>query len=186
MTNQHPSALPDKKALRQTMRERKKQHTPDELMTLSQQVLLAVEQHPRFAESKVVCIYYSLPDEVFTHQFIEKWHTHKTILLPTVEGDDILLKPYEGASHMAKGYYNIDEPTGNALFTDFDSIDLILVPGMAFDAEGNRLGRGKGYYDRFLPKLTRSYNIGICFPFQKVERVPHEPFDKPMDEVIVG
>ena len=77
----------------------------------------------------------------------------------------------------------MEEPTG-ALFTDYATIDLVIVPGVAFDRDGNRLGRGKGYYDRLLPRIPSAYKVGICFPFQIVEEVPAEPFDIRMDEII--
>ncbi len=82
------------------------------------------------------------------------------------------------------------EPVGEA-FTDYEKIDVALVPGMAFDAAGHRLGRGKGYYDRFLSSHLSSLNshpspllIGVCFPFQRVAEVPSEEHDVLMDEVI--
>ena len=65
-----------------------------------------------------------------------------------------------------------------------DAIDLIIVPGVGFDRQGNRLGRGKGYYDRLLPRIPSAYKIGICFPFQLVEEIPAEPFDIRMDEIV--
>ena len=81
------------------------------------------------------------------------------------------------------GVYGIEEPTGEA-FTDYAAIDFIVVPGVAFDAKGNRLGRGKGYYDRLLPRIPTAYKAGICFPFQLVEEVPAESFDVRMDIII--
>ena len=70
----------------------------------------------------------------------------------------------------------IEEPTGE-VFTDYAAIDFIAVPGVAFDRKGNRLGRGKGYYDRLLPRIPSACKAGICFPFQLVEEVPAESFD---------
>ena len=64
------------------------------------------------------------------------------------------------------------------------SIDLAIIPRVAFDVHGNRLGRGKGYYDRLLPRLPHTYKIGICFPFQLLEKVPTETQDVRMDEVL--
>ncbi len=75
------------------------------------------------------------------------------------------------------------EPAG-CLFTDYSAVDLAVVPGMAFDKSGNRLGRGKGYYDRLLPLIGYKYKIGICFPFQFLDSIPVEPTDIPVDEVI--
>ena len=67
---------------------------------------------------------------------------------------------------------------------DDATIDFIAVPGVAFDLKGNRLGRGKGYYDRLLPRIPSAYKAGICFPFQLVEEVPAESFDIRMDIII--
>lgn len=84
---------------------------------------------------------------------------------------------------MTRGAFGIMEPSGE-LFTDYSRITLAVVPGMAFDSHGHRLGRGKGYYDRFLPLLPQAYKIGVCFPFQLVDDVPIEPTDVVMDEVV--
>ena len=63
-------------------------------------------------------------------------------------------------------------------------ITFAVIPGVAFDHTGNRLGRGKGYYDRLLPHLSKAFKVGICFPYQLIETIPTEPFDIPMDSVI--
>lgn len=89
---------------------------------------------------------------------------------------------YTGPQNLQTGEaYHIEEPTGEA-FTDYTQIDFAIIPGVSFDKNGNRLGRGKGYYDRLLPQL-HSYNVGICFDFQVSDEIPIESFDKPMHEV---
>jgi 5,10-methenyltetrahydrofolate synthetase len=75
------------------------------------------------------------------------------------------------------------EPTGQ-LFTDYYAIGTALVPGMAFDAAGHRLGRGRGYYDRLLPQLHNARTVGVCFPFQRVAEVPTEAHDVTMHLVV--
>lgn len=145
-------------------------------------LLKHIETHPAFLEAGCVLIYHSLPDEVRTHAFIEKWKDRKTILLPVVVGDDLELRKYSGRQDMMKGSYGIEEPVGEA-FTNYNEIDLAIIPGVGFDAKGNRLGRGKGYYDRLLPKL-QAYKIGICFSFQTLEEIPTEEYDIKMDEVV--
>ena len=75
--------------------------------------------------------------------------------------------------------------TNTEILREYQVIDLAVVPRVAFDKEGCRLGRGKGYYDRLLP-LINCYKIGICFPFQLYDSIPTEKFDIKMDEVIVG
>lgn len=128
-------------------------------------------------------LYHSLRDEVDTHGFIEKWWTRKRILLPVVVGDDLELRRYTGADSLAIGAYGISEPVGKP-FADYGSITLAVIPGVAFDAAGNRLGRGRGYYDRFLPRIPNACKVGVCFPFQLVDAVPAEPFDIRMDIII--
>ena len=77
------------------------------------------------------------------------------------------------------------EPVGE-LYTDYDAIDLIVVPGVAFDRHGNRLGRGRGYYDKILKETHVARKVGICFGFQFVEEVPVDELDVRMDLVIHG
>lgn len=151
----------------------------------SANILAALEAHPAFRAATTVLLYYSLADEVDTHEFIRKWSGEKRILLPVVVGDELELRVYTGTDAMTTGAYGIEEPTGEP-FTDYASIDFIVVPAVAFDRKGNRLGRGKGYYDRLLPRIPSAYKAGICFPFQLVEEVPVEPFDICMDTVITG
>lgn len=149
----------------------------------SAEILAALEAHPAFGAAYTVLLYHSLPDEVDTHDFIRKWSGRKQILLPVVVGDDLEVRVYTGPEDLAVGAYGIEEPTGE-LFTDYAAIDLVVVPGVAFDRNGNRLGRGKGYYDRLLPRIPSAFKAGICYPFQLVEEVPSEPFDIRMDTII--
>ncbi len=149
----------------------------------SVKILALLEEHPLFKAANIVLLYYSLKDEVDTHSFIEKWSTKKQILLPVVVGNDLELRTFCGTENMGTNTYGIKEPTGPQ-FNKYDCIDLIVVPGVAFDLSGNRLGRGKGYYDRLLPSIPNAYKAGICFPFQIVEEVPAEPFDIQMDTII--
>ena len=150
-------------------------------MTISSVLLKQLEKHPRFIASKTILMYYSLSDEVQTHDFVEKWHREKKILLPVVQGDILELRHYTGKDCLCEGAYHIEEPSGKN-FTDYEEIELGIIPGVSFDRQGNRLGRGKGYYDKLLP-LLHSYNIGICYQFQAQEEIPAEPFDQPMNEV---
>lgn len=150
---------------------------------LSAKILAALEAHPAFRAANTILLYHSLKDEVDTHGFIEKWSNQKHILLPVVIGEELELRTYTGPHDLRIGAYGIEEPAGTP-FTDYAAIDLAVIPGVAFDSRGNRLGRGKGYYDRLLPHMPTTYKIGICFPFQLVKEVPAEAFDIRMDEII--
>ena len=153
----------------------------EQLLEQSELILAKLEQHPDFIKAERVMLYSALPDEVQTQAFLERWHLRKTIILPTVVGDDIIPVAYGKDTDFAVGDFNILEPQNEPYTGDFD---LIVVPGVAFDRQGNRLGRGKGYYDRFLCHHLDVKRIGICFDFQLVDEVPAEPFDIRMDEVI--
>lgn len=168
--------------MRNFISQEKKKKDAIELSRLSEQLLSKLEESAFFCSAKIVLMYYSLKDEVQTHEFVDKWSKTKTILLPTVKGTDLELCIYSGKKNLTTGAFHIDEPTGKT-FTNYAAIDLAVIPGVAFDKEGNRLGRGKGYYDRLLP-LIKAPKIGICFPFQFVEKVPSESFDVKMDRII--
>lgn len=172
----------DKGELRRYIQSIKRKYSVDERIEMSREVINRLTTHPLYINAKTVLLYHSLPDEVYTHQLIEDCCRSKTVLLPTVVGDDLELHVYTPQCGTSVGLYSIVESNG-PLFTQYSQIDLAVIPGMAFDTMRNRLGRGKGYYDRLLPHLTCP-KIGICFPFQLVESIPGESHDIKMDEVI--
>lgn len=171
----------EKKELRANIKALKKQHTKEQLLEQSQVILTKLEQDEDFKNARIVMIYSALPDEVQTQAFLEKWRHDKKIILPTVVGDDIIPVELAENTGFAVGDFNILEPQNEPYSGDYD---LIVVPGVAFDRNGNRIGRGRGYYDRFLCKCMNVKRIGICFDFQLVDEVPTEPNDIKMDKVI--
>lgn len=171
----------DKKTLRQEIRALKKNYSREQLIFQSDSIMSKLEVHPDFSKCQIVMLYASLPDEVNTMSFIDKWKTKKRIILPTVVGDDIIPVELTAESQMVEGDFHILEPENRPYE---GPIDLIVVPGMAFDREGHRLGRGRGYYDRFLKKYPKVKTIGICFDFQLLEQIPLEPHDQVVGEVI--
>ena len=178
-----------KQALRQEIKKLKAQffeaNSLEQQRALAEKVLAQVEAAPEFMQAKVVLAYYSLPDELFTHAAVARWAESKTILLPKVEGDDLTLHQYCGAESMQKGAFGIMEPAAPQ-FCDYQSIDLVIVPGVAFDKKCNRLGRGRGYYDKLFGNLLPANvaKIGVCYPFQIVADVPAEDCDVAMDKVL--
>lgn len=171
----------DKKELRTHIKALKKQHSKESLQEQSRLILDKLENNRLFVEAKTVMLYCSLPDEVQTHDFLTKWRNEKKIILPTVVGDDIIPVELSKETDFAIGDFNILEPQNEPYKGGYD---LIVVPGVAFDRKGNRIGRGKGYYDRFLCKHLDVKRIGICFDFQLVDEVPTEDNDIRMNEVI--
>ena len=170
-----------KKQLRKLIAEKKREYTNHELKELSSGLFNKLEESSCFINAHNILLYYSLPDEVYTHDFIDKWCKEKNILLPVVVGDNLELRQYTSPKDLRIGAYHILEPVGEK-WNKLNEIDLCIIPGVAFDHECRRLGRGKGYYDRLLP-LLNSYKIGICFEFQLISTIPEEPFDIRMDAV---
>ena len=168
--------------LRRQIRQIKRQFTPMQLEELSLPIVARLRQ--RLNDVQTIVAYYPLSDEVDIRPLLDEWIAEgKTVFLPKVTGDDTMeLRRYTGRDDMHEGAFHILEPEGEQFANDV-SIDVILVPGVAFDAEGHRLGRGRGYYDRFLSSFPSEF-IGVCFDFQKVDEVPIDAFDIPVDEVI--
>ena len=171
-----------KAELRKHIKQLKALHQ-DTISTDSERIMQLLASDTHFLKAKTVLLYHSLNDEVDTHQFVEEWCKKKQLLLPVVVGEELVLRHFQNVDELKTGSFGIAEPTGS-LFTDYDQIDFVAVPGMAFDKNGHRLGRGKGFYDRLLPQLTNAYKAGICFPYQIVDEVPVEPTDITMDGII--
>lgn len=174
-----------KQELRRFIRQQKAQYRQERLQQMSAEVCESLQADGMWRASDTVLMYHALPDEVSLSSLIEKsLQLGKKVLLPVVVGDDLVLRVYSGPDSLQLGAYGIFEPVGEDFpATRYGEITLALVPGMAFDGAGNRLGRGKGYYDRLLPRLANAWRIGVCFPFQKVDAVPSESHDMRMNEV---
>lgn len=199
------SQNPGKQRLRSLIRDEKRRHSQQELNRWSEEIICKVEALPVFVRARTVLAYYSLPDEVETHEALERWRQVKKVLIPSVgfageerpgspkyemsarerDGDALLLHQYTGIDCLQDGAFGIKESVGTLVPSyEYDTVDLVIVPGMAFDRKGNRLGRGRGFYDRLLPLLERAKRVGVAFPFQIVSYCPHELTDSAMDIVV--
>ena len=168
-------------ALRRLIRQRKKMFSQEQLHEKSQKICEKLNQLLDNNNYKHIMLYYPLPDEVDVRPLFDMIQTNKCLILPTVLGDDIVPVSFDKDSTFKEGAFHILEPENE---TYNGPIDLILVPGMAFDKKGNRLGRGKGFYDRFLQQHLQTPTIGVCFDFQLLDNVPAEEFDKKVNLVI--
>lgn len=172
-----------KAELRKQIKQLKSLQSDAEKKKQSDIIFNKIEQLSVFQMANTVLLYWSMEDEVSTHNFIEKWWESKTILLPVVDGNILRIMKYAGMQSMKAGeQFGILEPIGIE-FTSFEKIDLIILPGMAFDQNNNRLGRGRGYYDKLLETI-KAVRVGVCFNFQYFENIPVEMHDLPMNIVI--
>lgn len=174
----------DKKQLRQLIRQRKSECPIPERIERSKAVIAALEADEDYLKARNVLCYWSLPDEVDTHDFVIRAAASKRLFLPVVSGDDLLIREFTGVSSLCEGEnYSIPEPAIGSVQASISDIDLVVVPGVAFDRKGGRMGRGKGFYDRLL-QGSDVVKIGICFGFQLVDEVPMQEHDILMDKVI--
>lgn len=176
-----------KKEIRRGIKEIKRSLGAEILIEKSLEIEKRLESMEQFAKADTILLYYSLPDEVNTEYLLERYSNRvggsKRIILPVVEGDYLILKEYI-PTEVSEGYQSILEPTGGEVISPAD-IDFAVIPGVAFDSSCNRMGRGKGFYDRLLPHLNCEC-AGLGFDFQIVEQVPCEIFDKPLNYVVTG
>ena len=174
-----------KKALRKKIRKLKKGITEEQRQAASAVIMEKIEKTEQFQNARSVFIYWAMGDEVDTRDFIVKWHNEKDFILPTIDGGDLILKKFTGVNSLKDGnLYAIPEPEGEP-FETLNELDLAIIPGVAFDKQNNRMGRGKAYYDKILNQINgKSILVGICFDFQLVDNVPVESHDITMDKVI--
>lgn len=140
-----------------------------------------LEQLAAFMMADHILMYHSLSDELSTHAFLDKWHGRKHFFLPRVNGVNLDILPYD-RSRLQLGAFHIEEPEGDDT-TSIDDIEMVVVPAMAYDCNGNRVGRGKGYYDRLLADC-RAIKVGVAYDCQIVDIIETDPFDTPVDIVI--
>lgn len=126
-----------------------------------------------------VCLYCALPSEP---HLLTPWPDRKKVSLPRVSGEDLKLHYAHSVEELAEGKFGNLEPKANAPEAPCQA-DFILVPGLAFDPAGGRLGRGAGFYDRLLTRFE-GVRVGVCFSELLVEEVPCESHDIRMDFVV--
>lgn len=169
-----------KNNIRALIRNMKKTLSDEEKTTASDKVFTILTKLPEWISAKKILLYYSLPDEISTIKFLSKIQD-KEFFLPKVKGENLDILPYH-KNQLETGAFNIKEPTDNDP-TNPNELDLIVVPGIAFDYHRNRLGRGKGFYDRLLQQCN-AIKIGIGYDFQILDSIPYNDYDIKMDIII--
>ncbi len=135
----------------------------------------------------VVAAFAPMPEEVQLWPLLEAVAASGRLVLPRVDGDALRMHRVPHLDGLRSGPLRLREPPPHATMVDPSFIDVILVPGLAFDAAGNRLGRGRGFYDRLLAVLPPTVpRIGVAYACQIVDRVPTERYDVPMTTVVTS
>lgn len=178
----------DKSRLRKQVYARLQRQREDTRRRKSEAVWRRLQRLKVFRLAKTVCCYVSLPDEVQTGPLITQMlEAGKRVVVPKVQGRRLALSEVKDpARELVPGAFGVLEPKPGAFRpVAMERLDLVLVPGLAFDRRGHRLGRGEGYFDRFLARVPEDIpTIGICYDFQLVDRLPNEPHDQAVGAVI--
>ncbi len=170
-----------KHTLRKQFREKRRALLPDLLGEKNLLVTRKLLELQEYKDAQSVLFYVSTPEEVDTHKAIqESLALGKSVFVPKIKGDVLWICPLLGFEELQPGEFGILEPCEPASPTHPTEIDLIVIPGLAFDRQGNRLGQGKGHYDRLL-KETRGFKVGVAFDEQVTEELPVEAHDVPLD-----
>ena len=179
----------EKKTLRYSILLQRRSLLPEYIEAASSRVVEAVKQRDDFLSATVVALYVSHQNEAPTDALIE-WllGKSKTVILPVVRHASMAFYQYHPAG-MLKNRYGIYEPNPSiAAKVDLSACDLVVVPGIAFDRQGGRVGRGGGFYDRALSQLSVAKSprrVGLAYDFQMVDVCPMDVHDVSMDDVIV-
>lgn len=171
----------NKQEIRDYIKRQKALLSSKEKSSAAQAVYNKLSALRQISDSSKILLYHSLPDELSTQLIIKKLYDEKELYLPRVNGVNLEILPYTPSS-LKTGSFNIKEPAGNNIINIAD-INLVVVPGVAFDLHGNRIGRGKGFYDRLLND-TSAIKIGICYDCQIINYIPNEPHDIKMNIII--
>jgi 5-formyltetrahydrofolate cyclo-ligase len=139
---------------------------------------------PEWRKATIVCLYMSTADEVDTKPLLAAALTEKKqVVFPRVDHERLVLYQIRSIKDFTRGAYHILEPKKTMLIVDPASVDMFIVPGVAFDRNGYRLGWGKGYYDTLLAGINVP-KIGLAYSVQLIAELPHTSYDVPMTMVI--
>ena len=177
-----------KQDLRKMIREKRKHISQEFIKSNSQKIKTRLFLTDEYIKAVTILIYVSYDAEVSTHEMIkESIIDGKTMIVPKslLRSNSLLLSHLKEWDELEPGAYNILEPKSEFIReVNEDILDLVIVPGVAFDCFGNRLGHGKGYYDRLLKKIHNIPIIGLAFEFQILNMIETEEHDEKIDLII--
>ena len=174
----------DKKELRRQIREKKRAMTEEQIVAAGErlgELFLACQQ---YKDAKTIYGYLPYNQEVRTVPMLEQaLRDGKRVAVPKCYGDQMRFIYMEDLSLVENGYANITEPIADEPVAE-DPTALVLMPGLAFTKEGNRMGYGGGFYDKFLAAEPNHPTVALCYDFQMVDYIPTDDYDIPVDCVL--
>ena len=174
----------DKAALRRHIKEQKRAMTEEQIRKSSEDLCQQFLNSQAYRDAKTVYAYLPYNQEVRTGPIVQRaWADGKRVAVPKVFGDEMKFIYITDLSQVEKGYCGIPEPVADGPEAD-DPTALVLMPGLAFDLQGHRIGYGGGYYDKFLTNEPGHPTVALCYDFQVVSKLETEAFDIPVDSVL--
>lgn len=174
----------DKKELRRRIRTQKRAMTEAEIIDKSEKLGELFAISPLYLQAKTIYGYLPYNQEVRTVPMLERAiRDGKRVAVPKVLGDEMIFIYMDDLTAVEKGYAGIPEPVANGPAAD-DPTALVLMPGLAFDPQGHRIGYGGGFYDRFLAAEPNHPTLALCYDFQMLDHLETESFDIPVDCVL--
>ncbi len=174
----------DKKALRREIGQKKRAMAAAEIAAYSRNLAEKLYETEEYKQARAIYAYLPYNQEVRTWEIVERaWKDGKRVAVPKVYGDDMKFIYLTDLTQVAKGYSGIPEPIADEPVAR-DETALVLMPGLAFDPQGHRIGYGGGFYDKFLSREPKHPTLALCYEFQMVEHLETEEFDIPVDTVI--
>ncbi|MBP3683896.1 MAG: 5-formyltetrahydrofolate cyclo-ligase [Oscillospiraceae bacterium] len=174
----------DKKELRATIRARKRAMTEEEIISRSEALGRIFLQSEAYKSARTIYGYLPYNQEVRTVPMLEQaLKDGKRVAVPKCYGDEMRFIYMDDLSKVEKGYANIPEPIADGPIAD-DETALVLMPGLAFDPQGHRIGYGGGFYDKFLSAEPNHPTLALCYEFQMLPALETEEHDIPVDTVL--
>ena len=174
----------DKLQLRRSIRERKRAMTEEEIVSRSEKLCELFLASEAYKNASTIYGYLPYNQEVRTTPMLEQaLREGKRIAVPKCYGAEMKFIYLDDLTKVEKGYANIPEPIEDGPIAD-DPTALVLMPGMAFDREGHRIGYGGGFYDKFLAQEPNHPTVALCYDFQMLPHLETEEYDIPVDLVL--
>ncbi|HEY2735372.1 MAG TPA: 5-formyltetrahydrofolate cyclo-ligase, partial [Polyangiales bacterium] len=140
---------------------------------------------PEFARARTVIAYSAMNKELDLLNVLQHaLSLGKQTGLPRVDDETLALHAYELGAPLEESGFGMLEPLASSALIDPADVDLILVPALALDGAGHRIGYGRAFYDQLLPKLPRAFRVGVAYDFQVVPEIPNDPHDVPMHCIV--
>ena len=174
----------DKQALRRQIREKKRAMTEEQIVSASVRLGKLFADSELYKNANTIYGYLPYNQEVRTVPMLEQaLRDGKRVAVPKVYGEEMKFIYMDDLSKVFRGYAGIPEPVADEPVAD-DPTALVLMPGLAFDPQGHRIGYGGGFYDKFLASEPSHPTLALCYNFQMLEHLDTEEFDIPVDCVL--